>query len=81
AERELIQWLELRAGVATIRDVQRGPKRYRDNPALAEADLNRLHKHGRGEWLPASSDPRHGGRPAMRFRLRRPGDGDTTPQT
>jgi len=47
---ELLAYIVKRGGSATVRDVARGPRRYRNAIDLAEADLSRLVDSGRGRW-------------------------------
>jgi hypothetical protein len=73
----LMAWVRNRGGIVAIRDLTRGPQRYRNDPVAAEAALSRLVDAGCGGWddLPAGEK---GGRPTRRFRLETVGDGDET---
>jgi hypothetical protein len=65
-DRALQDWIRVRGGVATARDVQRhGPAGYRA-PGAAEAGLARLTRSGTAEWQTITT----GGRPADAVRLR-----------
>ncbi|HEY8666968.1 MAG TPA: YfjI family protein [Tepidisphaeraceae bacterium] len=63
--RELRQWIAERGGRATVRDLQRGPRRFRDDPGAAEAELAKLVTEGLGNWDTIVS----GGRPSTIFFL------------
>ncbi len=43
----LVEWIRSRGGQVTVRDVQRGPRRYRD---VAASALQALYDSGSGEW-------------------------------
>lgn len=66
--RKLIELVQARGGAITIRDLQRGPRRYRDDYDLAEGDLQALVEAGLGSWEYPPAGAR-GGHPAKRFRL------------
>lgn len=68
-ERELVEWIRTKDGPITVRDLQRGPRRYRDKPETAKGALDRLVLQGRGRWELKPTDADHGGRPAQRFHL------------
>jgi hypothetical protein len=74
----LIRWIEGRGGSATVRDVVRGPQRYRGKWDEAEGDLRELVRRGRGRWeMQRPTD--QGGRPVEVFILGGDGgDGDGT---
>lgn len=76
--RELIQWIERRGGTTTFRDVTRGPRVYRDDHALAKADLDAIAADGRGHWEHPPPGTK-GGAPSTRFTVGASGDGDNTP--
>lgn len=80
-ERELVDWIRRQSGPVSPRDVTRGPREFRGDPAKAEQVLNRLVKQNRGAWQPMSTDSQHGGRPARRFSLNdtATGDGSESP--
>jgi len=63
----LIDWILHRGGVVTVRDVQRGMRRY-EKAADAEAALEELVETGAGRWQ--SSPPGRRGQPTRRFRSR-----------
>jgi hypothetical protein len=65
-DRGLAEWIAARGGCASVRDVQRGLRRYR-SPGAAEAALDRLAKLGRASWQASPT----GGRPADAVRLNR----------
>jgi hypothetical protein len=74
-ERELVAWIAQKGGRATVRDITRGPRIYRDKVAAVEKVLTHLVKRGRGRWVPDD----HGGGPGRRahvFELIPGGDGD-----
>lgn len=87
SRRELRQWLAARGGQATVRDLQRGPRHFRDDPAKAELALNELADGGYGSWEKVGGGSR--GRPTSVFYLAdspdfpivRRGDGDTNTKT
>lgn len=64
-ERELVDWIRLRGGTATVREVRAGIRRYRDSQALAESALDALVKAGFGAWATDATE----GRPRTQFRL------------
>jgi hypothetical protein len=66
--RELVEYILRQGGVVTARQLTRGPRRYRNNAALAEADLQRLVQWNQGEWINLPSGE-HGGRPTRTFCL------------
>jgi hypothetical protein len=79
--RELAEFIRCRGGAITVRELQRGPRRFRGDADEARAALDGLVKAGFGTWdRPAPGDG--GGRPADVFRLRSDGgdtgDGDKT---
>ena len=77
--RTLVEWIVARGGEATARDLCRGPRRFRDNPELAQRALADLVAAGLATWV--RDDPAdRGGRPTDRVRIIRGGTGDETPQ-
>ncbi len=74
--RELVEWIDQRGGAVSPRDLQRGPRLYREADA-AEAALVDLVKAGLGEWEPQPAGE-HGGRPSRVFRSKSGGRGDKT---
>lgn len=64
-DRGLVEWISARGGSASVRDVQRGLRRYQ-SPGAAEAALQRLAKSGRASWQAGQT----GGRPADAVRLK-----------
>lgn len=77
--RRLVEWIERKGGTMTVRDLERGPRQYRDAGKAAKA-LGELVASGVGRW---EVDDHAGGRgrPVDRFRLLSrdgdTGDGDT----
>jgi hypothetical protein len=65
-EPELVQWIAARNGIATVRDLERGPRKYR-KPGAAQAALERLARAGHGRWDHEAT--KAAGAPARRFRL------------
>ena len=84
---ELIGWIASKGGRVTVRDVQHGPRRYRNDPDQAEPDLMALVDEGRGTWQHIRSS-QVGGRPtdvfcladSPDFPIAKPGAGTTTPK-
>ncbi len=73
-QRQLVEWITTRGGTATARELQRGPRRFRNATAeYAESELNKLVKSGQGVWEPIETTPA-GGAPSRQFRLREGGD-------
>ncbi|HWB10092.1 MAG TPA: DUF3987 domain-containing protein [Pirellulales bacterium] len=68
-QRRLVDWLELRGGSVTPREVQMGCRWLRE-PGEAEAALEQLVKAGWGHWEP--TPPGQRGRPTRHFRLLTP---------
>jgi len=64
-----------KGGSITPRDLTRGPRRFRENPDLAEAELQRLVTAGQGHWVNQLAG-NEGDRPTKLFCLNpaRPGD-------
>lgn len=76
--RRLVEWITNHGGSGTVREVQRGNKRF-ETADDAAAALHDLAAAGLGEW--ADEPPGEaGGRPTRRFVLTNYGDSDTTPQ-
>jgi len=80
--RQLLDWIERHGGSVTVRDLQRGPRQYREK-SDAETALNELVKAGLGRW--ETDDSGGKGRPVGRFVLAvseelTSGDGDTNSQ-
>ncbi|HOA53312.1 MAG: hypothetical protein WBH86_02215 [Thermogutta sp.] len=59
-QRRLIEWLEARGGAATVRDLTRGPRRFRNKPNEAEAALTALVNAGLGHWESPPSNQKGG---------------------
>ena len=79
-QRQLVEWITTRGGTASARELQRGPKRFRNATAdYAETELNKLVKSGQGVWESIETTPA-GGTPSRRFRLRDTGDARHNPQ-
>jgi hypothetical protein len=74
----LIDYIRRQGGFVASRDLTRGPRRYRGNPDLAEADLEKLVLGGAGRWIPQPTG-RDGGRPTRVFCLNGYIPGDETP--
>jgi hypothetical protein len=66
--RQLVEWIERRGGVVTVRDVTHGIRAYRNDPDTAEHALSALVEAGIGRWESDDHGPK-GGRPTRRFRL------------
>ena len=77
-QRQLIEWIRGKGGTVSLREVQRGPRRYRPGDA-AQAALDEMAKAGIGRWetQPPSES---GGRAPRVFTLTTPATGDTTPE-
>jgi hypothetical protein len=75
--RSLIDYIRRQGGFVASRDLKRGPQRYRKNPDLAEADLERLVQGEAGRWIPQPPG-RDGGRPTRTFCLKGFDPGDET---
>jgi hypothetical protein len=67
----LVAWIRQRGGSVTIRDLQKGPRRFRDSSETAEAALQALVDAQLGSWVNQSADPQ-GGWPIREFRLSPP---------
>jgi uncharacterized protein DUF3987 len=66
--RHLVEWIERRGGVVSVRELSHGLRKYRGDSTRARADLDQLALEGLGKWdLLAPS--RKGGRQVERFRL------------
>ncbi|MFN7374497.1 MAG: DUF3987 domain-containing protein [bacterium] len=83
--RRLVEWIERKGGTATVRNLTRGPREYRDTPdptAKAAKALSELVAAGVAVWVHNDHGPK-GGRPTERVRLVSrlgdTGDGDETP--
>ncbi len=74
--RKLVEWVEARGGSVTVRDLQRGQRKYK-TATDAEAALAELVEAGLGQWesVPPTAQ---GGRPAARFILSDPETVDTS---
>jgi len=75
--RELEDYIVQRGGMVSVRDLGRGPRKYRNNADAAFAALDDLVKRDRGRWAEKPVGPQ-GGRPAWRFELFSHNDGDET---
>lgn len=65
---DLVKWIRSHGGACTVRDLTRGPCKYRGNSDRAEKELNALVAAGLGQWVVDD----HGGgpgAPAIRFEL------------
>jgi Protein of unknown function (DUF3987) len=65
--RELVEWIERKAGTTTARELQQAIRRYPTADA-AEKALLRLEQLGAGHWEPIPTTTR-GGKPSRQFRL------------
>ncbi len=65
--RRIIDWIKAQGGAVTVRDLTRGPARFRSDAAASEQMLNELAAHGLGRWV--SEPGPNGGRPTDRFYL------------
>ena len=68
AHRQLIEWIERRGGVVTVRDVTHSLQQYRGRTDEAKAELDALVRAGDGCWTHPAPGPK-GGRPSPRFVL------------
>jgi hypothetical protein len=59
------KWIRAYGGFSSLRDLRKGPSRFRDDDARAEAAARRLVAEGRARW----EAPSTGGRPADGIRL------------
>lgn len=75
--RQLVEWIESKGGAVTVRELTRGPQKYRGKPDAAFDALDELVAAGLGEWERKRPGP-SGGQPARRFKLHPTGDGDDT---
>lgn len=67
--RELAEWIARKhGGIATVRDLTHGRRKYRGDPDGAERDLAAMVKAGDGRWE-VDDHGGKGGRPAQRFHL------------
>lgn len=67
--RQLVEWITTRGGTASARELQRGPRRFRNATAgYAESELNKIVKSGQGVWEPIETTPA-GGAPSRQVRL------------
>jgi len=65
ARRTLIEWIRARGGMVTVRDLTKGPRRFRGDTEAAESELQRLADAGLGGWAVVST----GKRQRREFRL------------
>ena len=75
-QRRLMEWIGGKGGQVTVRDLCRGPRKYKDNSNRAERALNELVRVGLGRW----DHPAHNQNPGPKkrtFVLNDTGDGDT----
>ena len=72
--RQLVEWIQRRGGSTTARELQRGPRRFKNQTAeFADTELNNLVKAGYGVWETIETTP-VGGQPSRRFRSGDSGD-------
>lgn len=76
-DRELVDWIRARGGAVTVRDLVRGPRRFRGKADLAQKTLDDLVARGLGDWEHPKPGPK-GGHPTLVFRLADLCDGDST---
>jgi hypothetical protein len=76
-ERDLVDWIGLRGGMVTPREVQQGRRRLKE-PGAAEAALEKLVTAGRGTWRDVPTTAK-GGRPTRAFVLSTPSTVYETP--
>jgi hypothetical protein len=74
--RRLAEWIARKGGRITARDLQRGPREYREDGAAEDA-LEKLVQAGYGHWQPLPSTSQ-GGRTSRIFVLSNVTTGDTT---
>ena len=65
--RSLLEWIERKGGVTSVRAIQQGHRRFA-TAAEAEAALNELEELNHGYWRAVPSGPQ-GGRPSKEFQL------------
>lgn len=78
-QRRLGEWIAMKGGSATVRDVQRRFKRFKTSENAEEA-LQALAAAGLGAWEAVAAGEA-GGRPTSRFVLTELVTGDTTSKT
>ena len=66
--RKLIEWIDRKGGSVTARELQMGPRRFRESTEVAELALADLVTAGFGRWEPIPTTPK-GGRDSRRFVL------------
>lgn len=71
----LVEWIRGKGGSVTVRDLMRGPSRYKNNREKAEAALEELVEAGIGRWVSVNHGSK-GGHPTRRFQLN-PNHGDS----
>lgn len=78
--RRLVEWIERKGGMVTVRDLTHGMRTYRGDADGAEAALTALVEAAIGRWEPNTHGAK-GGRPAQRFRLVSTGTVTETPRS
>jgi len=76
--RQLVELIYQRGGEITVRDLCRGPRKYRGQTEKAKADLDALEVAGVGRWTYPPPGPT-GGNPSPVFVLNQAGDNEKTP--
>ncbi len=71
AHRKLIEFIERRGGIVTVRDIAMNYRPMKNQSDAIEAQLNQFSQSALGEWTPTASTPQ-GGRSSRQFRLFRP---------
>ncbi len=66
----LLEWIDRRGGIVTVRDLTHGCWEYRGHSEAARAALDELVKLGVGCWVHPATKPA-GGRPPEKFKLKR----------
>ncbi|MEM6260201.1 MAG: DUF3987 domain-containing protein [Planctomycetota bacterium] len=67
-QRDLIDWIAGRGGCVTVREIQRGPRRFRQDTTSLEKSLDELVSEDFGRWQACPVGER-GGRPSRQFIL------------
>lgn len=75
--RKLVGWIRGRGGSASVRDLTRNLRRFRNDSEAAEKALAELVEAGHGSWIP-TEPTKGGGRPSRRFHLADTADADET---
>lgn len=78
-QRELLAWISQRGGLVSIRDLQRGQRRFKTSDD-ARAAIDALVEAGHGEWVEIKPS-KTGGRPSRCFKIAPRIDGTIPPMT